>query len=132
MSEADFAHLFVEHVDTLFSVVFGFASITSGFLAAAYLAAQSIQTSLVRVLICFYSVIDLALIGASQRLVATLVGIRTRLVMENADWHPVVTEPQSIFPIMGNAIVVAMAAIYVAPLWYFFHVRNMSDSESAA
>lgn len=129
MSEAEFANLWVEHTGAIFSAVFGFASIASGFLAATYLVASTIEKALANVVVFFYTVIMLALIGGIQRHGATLMGIRDQLVSANAQWHPAVTEPQILLPLLTNSIVIGMLAIFASSLWYFFHVRRKGVGE---
>jgi hypothetical protein len=91
MTEADFATLFVEHADAVVTILFGFVSITSGFLAASYLVARSIPKFLAIVLVGLYSVAGLALIGYCERLAHLFMDIRGHLIDMGANCHTEVT-----------------------------------------
>ena len=124
MTEADFATLFPVHAEAVITILFGFVSITSGFLAATYLVAQTIPKLLAVVLVSLYSVAAIALIGYCERHVQLILAIREQLREIGADWHVVVSENQIINPVLNYALIASMLAIYVASVWYFFYVRN--------
>lgn len=124
MTEADFALLFREHTDAVVTILFGFVSITSGFLAASYLVAKTIPKFLAFVMVALYSVAALGLIGYCERHAQVVIGIRDKLVEFDANWHVAVTEPQFILPSLSYAMIGAMLAIYVACVWYFFYARG--------
>ena len=124
MTEADFALMFREHTDALVTILFGFVSITSGFLAATYLVAKELPQFLANVMVALYSVAGIALIGYSERHAQVILGIREKLVEFNSSWHVAVTEPQFVLPTLSYAMISSMFVIYLASIWYFFHARN--------
>ncbi|MEH6543718.1 MAG: hypothetical protein V7721_07230 [Porticoccaceae bacterium] len=124
MSESEIANLFIGHVDSFVTILFGYFSITSAFLVASYLAARTIPTLLAYVMVSLYSTVALALIGYAQRHGVVAVALRNELKQLGVDWHTAATEPSIILPTLQNMMVVSMLVIFVASIWYFFYARN--------
>ena len=93
MSESEIANLFIGHVDSFVTILFGYFSITSAFLVASYLAARTIPTLLAYVMVSLYSTVALALIGYAQRHGVVAVALRNELKQLGVDWHTAATEP---------------------------------------
>ena len=129
MSENDFAILFAVHAEAVITILFGFVSITSGFLAAAYLVARTIPKMLAAVLVGLYSVAGLALIGYCERHAQLLMAIRDQLKDIGANWHTAVIENQLINPVLSYTLIVSMLTIYIASVWFFFYARNTEPIE---
>ncbi len=124
MTEAELAELFGDHAEAVVTILFGFASITSGFLAATFLVAKSIPTLLASVMVGLYSFMAFAVIGYCERHSALLVAIRGELKSLGANWHTAVVEPQWVLPALSYSLVFSMVAIYAASVIYFLHARK--------
>lgn len=127
MSEAEIGMLFNEHVDSFVTILFGYFSVTSAFLVAAYLAAKTVPTLLAYVMVSLYSTVALALIGYAQRHGEVSVGLRLELKRVGANWHVGSTEPDFILPLLQNMMVFSMLAIFFASVWFFFYARNAKE-----
>ena len=129
MSEADLSMLFHAHGDSLLTVLFGYFSIASAFLIAAYLAAPLIPPRLAQLIVTLYSFTAIVLMGMINRQGALIVSVRDQLALAGATWHDAVSEPQFILPTVMNALVIIMLAFYIASIVYFFHARSNVDDK---
>lgn len=130
MSEAELASLFQNHTDSVANLLFGYFSVTSAFLVASYLAAQSLSRSLRIVVLALYSVTALTIVGYCNRHATVAVAIREELRALGATWHTAVSEPSFILPSLNNTIVVSMLAIYAASIWYHFHAAKRNNNDA--
>ena len=116
--------LFNEHVDSFVTILFGYFSITSAFLVASYLAARTIPKLLAYVLVVLYATTALSLIGFAQRHSEVCIGLQHELILAEANWHAVATEPVWLFSLMTNTMVFSMLAIFIASVWFFIYART--------
>jgi hypothetical protein len=129
MNEADAAMLFNEHVDSFVTILFGFFSITSAFLVAAYLGARIVPAFLAYITVALYLSTALALTGYAERHMQVALGLRGELKRLGANWHAVVTEPENLFPVLTYTMVGSMLSILFASVWYFFYARHQNLNE---
>ncbi len=77
--------------DSVVTVLFGYFSITSAFLAAGYLVGPSLPKVLRRTIVGLYSFMALTLIAWCERYVQSLIILRD-LMREGASWHVAVSD----------------------------------------
>ncbi|MGR8946486.1 MAG: hypothetical protein ACU84Q_00460 [Gammaproteobacteria bacterium] len=130
MPEADTALLFNEHVNSFVQILFGFFSITSAFLVASFLAARVVPLLLAYVMVFLYASTAAALIGYAERHMQVALGLRDELKKQGATWHVVVTEPEYVFPLLTNSMVISMCAVLIASVWYFFYARKNKRAQA--
>ena len=127
MSEADLFDLWFAHTDAILTLLFGHFSVTSAFLAVAYLAGKEISRSLSAIVVALYSVMTVALIVSVERHGVAALSVRDELAARGSAWHSLMTEPQAILPITTYALVTTMTVFFVVSILYFFQMRKKHD-----
>ena len=128
MNEVDVALLFQATADGLTTLVFGYVSITSGFLAATYLVGRTAPRELAFVMVALYSVASIVLIVYCERHATSMVLYQGLLRDIGATWHISVQEPPMLLRTVSTALVISLAAIFACSLWYFYFVRKSANS----
>lgn len=124
MTEFEMAYLFDVHVETIVTILFGYFSITSAFLVATHLAARSLPRLITWVVVALYSVTSVTLVIIVFRYVTAVIGIRDAMVKNGMMWYPAAGELSIFLPLAFYGASSALAAIFVASLWYFRIVRR--------
>ena len=127
MTDFELAYLFNVHVETIVTMLFGYFSITSAFLIAAYLTAHTLHRFIAWVVVALYSVTSLALFIITYRFSQMLIGIRSGMSDNMMTWHPGVTEHPLILPLVFYSLAFALVAIFFASIWFFYMARFYGD-----
>ena len=130
MTDFELSYLFNEHVETIVTMLFGYFSITSAFLVAAYLTAHTLARFIAWVVIALYSTTSIALFIITYKFAQMVIGIRDAMVENNMMWHPGVTEHPLLLPVTFYSIAFALLAIFLSSLW-FFHIARHSAAGAA-
>ena len=122
MSDFEMAYLFNEYVDVIFTILFGYISVTSGFLTVTYFVGAKLPRFIAGVVVSLYSVASIPLIVVAFRYARMLDAIRNKMG-DSLQWHPAAYEPHLFIPLTFYTFATCLLAIFIASIWYFYRVR---------
>jgi hypothetical protein len=134
MTEYEYADLFNEYMNLIFTVFMGHASLVFAFLIAGYLVAHKLRPLLAYIAIMLFTIAIGLPTFVQNRFGGAMMGLAAEIRQASESsasllaWHSITYEPEQYIVWAMYSITFVMVMSYVAALVFFFYQRKHGGS----
>ncbi|MFT7653893.1 MAG: hypothetical protein ACI9UU_003007 [Candidatus Azotimanducaceae bacterium] len=131
MTDHELITIFIEFVNTTWTIFGTFVSIVFAFIVASYLAASRLTSKVVLLVITLYTLVAAwSMWGISMNansISATVGEMKRRLLEESSSlgWLPILGLPDYMLPVIPILITCLASVVYIGSIVFFFYQRRI-------
>ncbi|MGK0257049.1 MAG: hypothetical protein ACI96M_000477 [Candidatus Azotimanducaceae bacterium] len=131
MTDHELITIFIEFVNTTWTIFGTFVSIVFAFIVASYLAASRLTSKVVLLVITLYTLVAAwSVWGISMNansISATVGEMKRRLLEESSSlgWLPILGLPDYMLPVIPILITCLASVVYIGSIVFFFYQRRI-------
>lgn len=136
MTEHELITIFIEFVNTTWTIFGTYVSIVFAFIVASYLAAGRLSSIVVWLVITLYTLVAAwSVWGISMNataISATVGEMKRRSLDESSslDWLPILGLPDYMLPVIPILITSLAAVVYIGSIVFFFYQRRYASERT--
>ena len=131
MTDHELITIFIEFVNTTWTIFGTYVSIVFAFIVASHLAASRLTSKVASLVITLYTLVAAwSVWGISMNatsISATVGEMKRRLLDESSSlgWLPILGMPDYMLPVIPILITCLAAVVYIGSIVFFFHQRRI-------
>ncbi len=134
MTDFELLSVFIEFINTTWTIFATYVSIVFAFLVAGYLVANALSAKIVSLVVTLYSLVAFWSVWALNRNV-TAISATSRKMKEgilsgesSLDWFPMALAPEYLYVALPVLVTLIAVVAYAGSIFFFFYQRK-SDSQ---
>ena len=131
MTDHELITIFIEFVNTTWTIFGTFVSIVFAFIVASYLAASRLTSKVVSLVITLYTLVaawSVWGISMNANSISATVGEMKRRLLEDSSslgWLPILGLPDYMLPVIPILITCLASVVYIGSIVFFFYQRRI-------